>query len=221
VKVSAIIPVYNGERYLRATLESVFAQTDPLQEIIVVDDGSMDSSPEILRSFGDRLAIIRQENQGVAAARNAGLAHATGDAIAFLDQDDLWPADRTSVLVDAMRADPEAEIVVGRAAIHHERTSERPRPWELTTAHREYMLGSQIIRASVFGALGNLKTDVGYADDTDFMVRRFEGRVKTKRINDTTLIYRMHDNNTSLRDPLNSYVMSVLRAHVARTRAAR
>jgi glycosyltransferase involved in cell wall biosynthesis len=218
VKVSVIIPVYNGERHVRATLESVFAQTYPLHEIITVDDGSTDSSPEILRSYGERLSVVRQENQGAAAARNTGLDHATGDAIAFLDQDDLWPADRTQRLVDALLADPEMGIVVGLAAIQYERTSQQARPGELRTTHREYMLGSQIIRASVFSAIGSLKTDVGYADDTEFMVRRFENNIKTKRLDEITLIYRMHETNTSLIDTSNAHVMSVLRAHVRRGR---
>jgi hypothetical protein len=80
------------------------------------------------------------------------------------------------------------------------------------------MLGSQIIRASVFSAIGSLKMDVGYADDTEFMVRRFENNIKTKRLDEITLIYRMHETNTSLNDTSNSHVMSVLRAHVRRGR---
>jgi glycosyltransferase involved in cell wall biosynthesis len=220
VKVSVIIPVYNGERHLRAALESVFAQTYPLHEIVTVDDGSTDSSPEILRSYGDRLTVIRQDNQGVAVARNTGLSHATGDAIAFLDQDDLWPADRTQILVEALDSDPEAEVIVGLAAVRYERTSPPAYRWEVETTHREYLLGSQIIRARVFDALGKLNTNVGYADDTDFLFHRLEHKMKAGRLDEVTLIYRMHDNNTSFpRDPSRSHMLSALRAHLWRVRA--
>ena len=88
--------MFNGAAFLRRALDSVLAQTYPLQEIIVIDDGSTDSSPEILMSYGDCLTVVRQENSGVAVARNVGLQKASGDLIAFLDQDDLWPHDRAS-----------------------------------------------------------------------------------------------------------------------------
>jgi glycosyltransferase involved in cell wall biosynthesis len=220
VKVSVIIPVYNGERYLRAALESVFAQTHPLHEIITVDDGSTDSSPEILQSFGDRLTVIRQENQGVAGARNTGLAHTTGEAIAFLDQDDLWPPDRTRLLVEALQADGNAEVAVGVVEICYERDAPPLHPWELTPMHREFLLGSQMIRARVFSTLGTLNTNVGYADDTDFWVRRREHGVRLAKLNEVTLIYRQHANNTSL-DPKvsNFHWLSVMREHLKRQRS--
>ncbi len=89
--VSVITPVYNGERYLRAALDSLLAQTYPDWELVIVDDGSTDGTPDILASYSDRRIVkLRQPNSGEAAARNAGLANAHGEYIAFLDADDLY-----------------------------------------------------------------------------------------------------------------------------------
>ena len=93
VKVSVIIPVYNAEKYLRECLDSVIGQTLQDIEIICVDDGSTDNSLLILQEYAandKRLKIVEQANQGAAAARNAGIAVAQGEYLAFLDADDLY-----------------------------------------------------------------------------------------------------------------------------------
>jgi glycosyltransferase involved in cell wall biosynthesis len=90
-KVSVIVPVYNAEKYVAATIESVLAQTYPNFEIIIVDDGSPDNSIEVCQKFTDsRIRIVRQENRGLPGARNTGIRHAKGDYLAFLDADDIW-----------------------------------------------------------------------------------------------------------------------------------
>jgi glycosyltransferase involved in cell wall biosynthesis len=89
-KISVVIPAYNSEKCIRETLESVLNQTLSPHEIIIVDDGSKDDTATLIKSFGDRVRYIRQDNQGIAAARNTGIQSATGDWIAFLDHDDLW-----------------------------------------------------------------------------------------------------------------------------------
>ena len=100
--VSCIIPVFNGELYLREALESVFEQTYRTTEVVVVDDGSTDETPNIAASFQSRVTYIRQDNQGPATARNTAIRAARGEFIAFLDCDDLWEpeklADRKSVV---------------------------------------------------------------------------------------------------------------------------
>jgi glycosyltransferase involved in cell wall biosynthesis len=91
--VSVIVPMYNTRDYVGATLDSVLAQTFPDFEVIVVDDGSTDGCTEIVAEYvarDPRITCIRQNNAGLAAARNVGIAAARGTAIAFLDSDDLW-----------------------------------------------------------------------------------------------------------------------------------
>jgi glycosyltransferase involved in cell wall biosynthesis len=94
--VSIIIPAYNAETYLRETLSSALAQTYTNCEIIVVDDGSKDSTLDMLEEYGDRIRVVRQQNRGSACARNAGVAVARGHWIAFLDADDIWLSDKIS-----------------------------------------------------------------------------------------------------------------------------
>jgi glycosyltransferase involved in cell wall biosynthesis len=110
-KVSAIIPVYNCERYVSAAIESVLAQTYPVHEIIIVDDGSTDGTRAVLESYIGRIRYIRQEKRGVAAARNSGIVHASGDFIAFLDADDLWLADKLQLQMDFLRNHPQYGLV--------------------------------------------------------------------------------------------------------------
>ncbi len=89
-KISVVIPCFNAERYITATIRSAMAQDWPDMEIVVVDDGSSDRSVELVRQNFPQVRMIQQPNQGVAAARNTGIAHATADWIAFLDADDIW-----------------------------------------------------------------------------------------------------------------------------------
>lgn len=91
--VSIITPMYNGEKFITQTIESVLQQTYPCWEMIIVDDGSKDSSPEIVDDYirrEGRIKLVRQTNAGSAAARNNALRCAQGRYICFLDADDLW-----------------------------------------------------------------------------------------------------------------------------------
>ena len=88
--VSAIIAVYNGADQIRRAIDSVLAQSRPVDELIVIDDGSTDATPEVVASYGDRVQYIRQKNGGVAAARNNGIRTATSEWVALLDHDDEW-----------------------------------------------------------------------------------------------------------------------------------
>lgn len=97
--------MYNGARYIAAALESVYAQTYAPLEIIVVDDGSIDGSADVARAHGASM-VLRQENQGPAAARNAALREANGTLVAFLDSDDIWLPQKLRLQVDFSRRQP-------------------------------------------------------------------------------------------------------------------
>ena len=110
VRVSIIVPLYNGERFLAVTLDAALAQTFADFELIVVDDGSTDHSHEVLKRYGDpRLRIVRQENSGAAGALMMGVGVATGEYIAFLDQDDVWEPDSVAAHVDFLDRNPAIE----------------------------------------------------------------------------------------------------------------
>ncbi len=89
-EISIVIPTFNRCWSLQDAIASVLSQTFPRREVIVVDDGSTDATADLLAAYTDDIIVIRQENKGVSAARNAGVAAASGQYIAFLDSDDMW-----------------------------------------------------------------------------------------------------------------------------------
>lgn len=109
--VSVVITTYNQAAYIADTVLSALNQTYPQREVIVVDDGSSDETAARLAPFRDKVALIRQDNQGVAASRNTGVRSAKGELIAFLDGDDLWEPDKLAVQVAAYQAHPQAGLI--------------------------------------------------------------------------------------------------------------
>lgn len=104
---SVVIPLFNKADYVAETLASVQGQTLPVREILVVDDGSTDGGPAIVRSLADaRVRLIEQANAGPGLARNRGIAEATGEWVAFLDADDLWLEDHLAELARLSARDP-------------------------------------------------------------------------------------------------------------------
>ena len=110
--ISCVVPVFNGERYLRECLNSILAQTWRPLEIIVVDDGSTDQTSDIAAEFGNAIRYIRQDNAGPVAARNQGVRVASGDFIGFLDADDLWHEHKLSRQIARFNARPELDICI-------------------------------------------------------------------------------------------------------------
>ena len=102
--VSVVMPAYNGELYIGESIKSIFGQSYSNIEVVVVDDGSSDRTRDIVRSFGGRVRLLEQKNQGAAAARNLGIQMALGEYIAFLDADDVWWPRKLELQIAAMRA---------------------------------------------------------------------------------------------------------------------
>lgn len=100
--VSVVIPAYNSARHIAEAIDSVLRQDYPALEILVIDDGSVDNTIEIIASYGDKVRLLTQTNQGSAAARNHGIRQANGKYIAFLDADDAWWSHKTRYQVDAL-----------------------------------------------------------------------------------------------------------------------
>jgi len=125
-RVSAIIIFYNGGRYLAEAIESVIAQSYPHWELLLVDDGSTDSSTGTAQDYAAKYPTqIRylqhpgHKNLGMSAARNLGIAHATGEYIAFLDADDIWLANKLTEQVDLFARHPETVMLYGRTLLWH------------------------------------------------------------------------------------------------------
>jgi len=111
---SVIIPTYNAAHLVGATIDSALAQSFPDFEVIVVDDGSTDSTPDVLRSFGEKITVIRQGNQGAEAARRNGAVHARGEYLALLDHDDLLLDDALAVYARIIRSGEMPALIIAR-----------------------------------------------------------------------------------------------------------
>jgi len=106
MKISVIIPTYNRSGFLESAIDSVLAQISRDYELIIVDDGSADATLALIKSYGDALISIRQDNRGPSAARNCGIKASRGELIAFLDSDDRWHPDKLLLQVEAMEREP-------------------------------------------------------------------------------------------------------------------
>lgn len=112
LKVSVIVTTFNQAPYIGDALSSVLAQTHKPFEVIVVDDGSTDETPNRIAPYHDRVRYIHQANQGVAASRNTGIRAATGDLLAFLDGDDLWDPEKLEIQVRVQKENSASGIIV-------------------------------------------------------------------------------------------------------------
>ena len=189
--VSVVIPVYNGEKFLRDAVESVLAQKYSPLEIIIVDDGSTDGTASVARSFPETVRYLHQTNSGPAAARNRGIEHAQGSLIAFADADDLWPAAKLELQLPALINDPAIEIVMGR--IQQVRLSEAGE--EFDEPAFSVNLGSAVIRKTLFERVGLFDETMRYSEDVDWFMRAREGGAAIMTIDSVTLFYRQHEEN--------------------------
>ena len=190
--VSVVIPVFNGERFLREAVESVLDQKYSPVEIIIVDDGSTDDTATVTRSFSETVRYLHQSNQGPAAARNRGIEHAQGSLIAFADADDLWPAGKLELQLSYLLRDPNIDIVLGRIqqVVLSETESQ-----QFAEPAFSVNLGSAVIRASVFERVGLFDETMRYSEDVDWFMRAREGGAAIVTIDAVTLLYRQHEQN--------------------------
>lgn len=119
MKISAIIPTYNNAEYIEEAINSILAQSHPVDEIIIIDDGSSDNTETHVRAVmqkTDKLSYIKQRNQGPSAARNRGIEVASSDWIAFLDADDQWTTNKIARQKAALENDPSLRLIAGDMA---------------------------------------------------------------------------------------------------------
>lgn len=217
--VSVVIPVYEGERFLAETLDSVAAQTHTPVETIVVDDGSPDASAQ-LATGRPGVRVLRRPHQGVAAARNAGVAAARGELIAFLDQDDLWQPSKLALQVALLSACPELDIVLAHVEMMlHEGT---PRPswmtWE-TDVQPGYLPSAWLVRRKAFERVGSFDTRYRVACDADWLARAKDCGLQSEMLAEALVRWRIHGSNGSYdQATMRGETFKMLRANAERRR---
>ena len=222
--VSCIVPCFNGERFLDECLASILAQTHRRLEIIVVDDGSTDRSAAIARRHGGRVRYHHQENRGPAAACNAGIDLATGDFIAFLEQDDLWLPDKTERQLAAFAADPALAYCVGHVqnfwipALAAE--AERHRDAPVMQPVPGYVVQTLMARPAAFARAGRFDAALRFAAATDWFVRAAECNVPGRLLPEVLTRRRLHEDNVRRRHRAESrdQFLTVVKAMLDRRR---
>ncbi len=201
--ISCVVPVFNGERYLREALESILAQTYRPLEIIVADDGSTDGTPAIVASFGDQVRYARRSNAGPAAARNLGLGAAQGQFVAFLDADDLWHPEKCARQMARFCARPELDLCVSHLQnfwVPELREEEaRFRDHRLSRPLPGYLTVTLLARRSMFERVGPFDATFRHVHDSEWFLRADEQGAVTELLPDVLAYRRLHLTNRTRR----------------------
>ena len=212
--ITAILPVFNGRRFLRSAVQSVISQDLPPVELIVVDDGSTDGSLEELESLKDTpfpIRILRQANQGQSAARNLAAKQAEGEYLAFLDQDDLWDSRHLELLVAPLVANPHAgwshcdfdEIdfdghIVTRGFLRYAGVP-HPKRTILECVSGDLMIppSASVLRRTAFEEAGGFDVELSGYEDDDLFVRVFRLGWEIVYVETPLVRFRVHTKSSS------------------------
>lgn len=207
MKVSVIIPNYNRDSIIGETIDNMLRQSLPPQEVIVVDDGSTDNSVEVIKSFGDRVTLIKQKNQGPGAARNAGLKIASGEFIQLMDSDDLLSLNKLEIQAKKLIKENAdlvyspwvkvlfeqkniklQDVVLQQAAVPN---YQNLITWFLTGW--SVVLQQSLLRHSLIKKVGFYRTDIWTCDDSDFFLRILFAHPKITFSDEVLTLYRLDD----------------------------
>lgn len=219
--ISVITPVYNGERYIADAIRSILAQTIPVSEIIVIDDGSADRSAEIARAF-PAVRCVSIDHAGVGAARNHGVRMATGSFLTFLDADDIWLPQAMESLLASLCAEPNLDAVFG--GIEHFFSDDCPdeirrRFFVQDEQGAGKLCGAMLVRAESFRRAGAFD-EFGLADFVGWYLRAQEASLRMSSIATTVLRRRIHGENATIRAQaaVREDYLALIRTSLARRR---
>jgi glycosyltransferase involved in cell wall biosynthesis len=211
--VTAILPIFNGRRFLREAVLSVLAQTLPPRELIVVDDGSTDGSLDELQGLPSTIPIriLRQDNRGQSAARNLAARQAEGEYLAFLDQDDRWYPKHLERLVAPLAANPaigwtysdfdemDLEGNVVTRAFMHTAGLRHPKRTILECVENDLMVlpSASVLRRTAFEQAGGFDEALSGYEDDDLFVRIFRMGWEHVFLRNPLVRFRIHTNGSS------------------------
>jgi len=222
--ISVIIPVFNGEPYLKDAIESILKQTYNPIEIIVVDDGSTDRSAVVAKNIDAPVQYLFQTNSGTAAARNRGTLAAKGSFFAFLDQDDLWIENKLTLQVKAFENDPKLDIVFGFVKQFHSpeldqslKQSIHCPPFQMPG----YLPSAMLIKREAFLSVGLFDSTWQIGEWVNWFVRASELKLRMVMLPDLVALRRLHSTNKGVlqRRSVTEYA-HILKASLDRRRAS-
>lgn len=205
--VSVVVPVYNGESTIEDTVKSVLNQTFLDFELIIINDGSADSTLDVIAKFKDsRVKIFTYTNSGLSASRNRGIDHALSEYISFLDADDLWTADKLEAQVNALREHPEAAVAYSWTDFIDERGNPlgigihyTANGYVFPKLLEFFFIGSgsnALIRKQVFEEVGRFDETLTSAEDLD-MFLRLASQYQFSAVPAPQILYRVTENSMS------------------------
>ncbi len=218
--ISCIVPAYNAEKFIAPALESILAQTHPPVEVIVIDDGSTDATPELVRAFGDPVRYVIQPGRGLPSARNYGVELARSDLIASLDADDLWHPDKLMQQVAFLQAHSEVDLCLTMMqniwieALVEEaeqlRDSRRARPMP------GFIFSTILASKATFERVGPCDLTRRHAHVADWFLRAERLGLKIEVLPDVLMWHRNHFDNMTRReqDISRSEFLSLVRDHL-------
>ncbi len=198
-RVSCIVPVFNGEKYLSETIESILGQTYSNIETIVIDDGSTDGTAEVLKQYTGRVRAFKQNHSGPSAARNLGIEKSSGELIAFLDADDLWAPEKIQQQVEHLQAHAELDVCFTQARnfwipeLEHEK--KRLEEEGLVKFIHPFLVCTFLGRREIFDKVGMFKPELVIGEDSDFFCRMKDAGIQSGVISKNLVFRRLHESN--------------------------
>lgn len=215
------MPVLNGALYLEQGIRSALAELGPDDELIVIDNGSTDGSPDLVRAIADtRIRLVFEQKRGPAAARNRGLREVRGKYVSFHDHDDLWPAGRLAALVSSIEGTPGANAAYGRLELRFENGIDSKYLQLDGKAMSTFGVVVYLVTADLVKRTGPMDETLMLGEDTDYVLKLRAAGMSAVECDAVVVIYRRHRSNTTLdgagvmRDRL-----GVLARNIARRRA--
>jgi glycosyltransferase involved in cell wall biosynthesis len=199
--VSVIIPLKDCEQFIADAIRSVWSQSLKAREIIIIDDGCTDGSIGLVEKIKDAgdvpVCILNGPGKGPGPARNVGIKQAGGEFVAFLDADDLWPANKLELQMTRFAATPHVDVVAGYVQYFQKQTDDElaPDPDSVIEEMYHVHLGASIYRRSVFEEIGLFDERFMYAEDVDMVLRVRESALVMSILDLITLYYRRHDSS--------------------------
>jgi glycosyltransferase involved in cell wall biosynthesis len=220
--VSVVISVYDGEAYLREAIESVLAQTPAPAEVIVVDDGSTDSSADVARAVGKPVMVLSRPHRGSAPARNTAVDASSQPLLGFCDADDLWCPSRLERALEALSADPAIDAVFGHVSEFSTPDDATPAAGSSLRAPREgvpgWLLGSMIVRRASFDRVGGFDERFPVGEFIDWLDRARQAGLQMRMLPDVVLLRRIHPGSMTTDAAYGTQLTTVLREALRRHR---
>lgn len=226
-RISTIIPVYNGERYLHEAVMSVLSQVGVEQDVWIIDDGSTDDTPAIADALAAQsqsvpIHVVHQTNAGSSDARNCGVQLSAGAFLAFLDADDIWTPGRLRLMLDAFEENPALDVVLGyveqfyspeldevqRARLY---CPDKPMPGQHP--------GGMLMRRAAFEKIGGFDNAIQYGEVVEWVIRVHDARLQMKLLPNVVFRRRIHGTNKILTPLAQNIYPSILKAALDRRRA--